>query len=75
MQYYGVVVGLNAVLLLFLFKIILAVLAVFELFVLFFSYSFYKESLSLCQDNTTNVVYSTVNTGDTSGSNPAKEHL
>lgn len=68
MEYYVVVVGLNALLFLFLFKIILAIFAAIEVFVLIHSYALYKEYS--CQDSAMNAVYTTVNTVVTSDNDP-----
>lgn len=70
MEYYVIAVGTNALLLMFLFKIILFILAIIECFVFICSYSLYTEYLSDTQVVVQNVAYTTVNTVITNDNDP-----
>lgn len=62
MEYYLIVVGLNAILFVFLFNWILCVLAVIECYIFLCSYSLYNEYVIAAQANPENIVYTKVNT-------------
>lgn len=61
MEYYLIVVGLNAILFVILFNWVLCIAAVIECYILLCSYSLYKEYVIAEQENAVNVVYTKVN--------------